>query len=372
LGKTAEGETMRGENTQQNGMFSYISPDRRVPQKHPLRWIKKQADEVLKELSPVFDDCYSEIGRPSIPPEQLLKSMLLIALYTVRSDRLFCEMLDYNILFRWFLDMDLDEKSFDATVFTKNRERLLEQEVTAKFLERVVRKAREEKLLSDEHFSVDGTLIEAWASMKSFKEKGKKDDKKPDDPGNPMVDFHGEKRGNTTHESTTDPECRLMRKGKGKEAKLCFGGHVLMENRNGLLVDLKISKATGRSEVEEALNLVRRQKRRGRKPQTVGGDKGFHQGKFVKGLRRFGISPHVAVRDGWRIQGLDERTTKKAGYRISQTIRKRIEEIFGWLKTIGGLRKSRFRGIERLEQYAQMAGAALNLLRMGRLLTAKT
>jgi transposase len=363
---------MRGENTQQNGMFSYISPDQRVPQTHPLRWIKKQADEVLKELSPVFDDCYSEIGRPSIPPEQLLKSMLLIALYTVRSDRLFCEMLDYNILFRWFLDMDLDEKSFDATVFTKNRERLLEQEVTAKFLAQVVRKAREGKLLSDEHFSVDGTLIEAWASMKSFKEKGKKDDKKPDDPGNPTVDFHGEKRGNATHESTTDPECRLMRKGKGKEAKLCFGGHVLMENRNGLLVDLKISKATGRSEVEEALNLVRRQKRKGRKPQTVGGDKGFHQGKFVKGLRRFGISPHVAVRDGWRIQGLDERTTKKAGYRISQTIRKRIEEIFGWLKTIGGLRKSRFRGIERLEQYAQMAGAALNLLRMGRLLTAKT
>jgi transposase len=317
---------MRGAKTQQNGMFSYISPDQRVPQDHPLRWIKNQADEVLKSLSPVFDACYSEIGRPSIPPEQLLKSMLLIALYTVRSDRMFCEMLDYNILFRWFLDMDLDAKSFDATVFTKNRDRLLEKEVAAKFLAHVVAKAREEELLSDEHFSVDGTLIEAWASMKSFKKKGEKDDQKPDDPGNPTVDFHGEKRGNATHESTTDHECRLMRKGKGKEAKLCFGGHVLMENRHGLLVDLKISKATGRSETEEALNLVRRQKRKGREVKTVGGDKGYHQKKFVSALRALGISPHVAMRDGWNIPGLDERTTKKAGYKISQTIRKRLKK----------------------------------------------
>jgi transposase len=361
---------MRGPNTVQGGMFSYLSPEVRVPQNHPLRWIKDQADEVLGEMSRTLDDCYSDMGRPSIPPEHLLKSMLLIALYTVRSDRLFCEMLDYNILFRWFLNMDLDAPSFDASSFTKNRERLLEKEVTAKFLLKVVEKAREKKLLSDEHFTVDGTLIEAWASMKSFQAKDKKKDKAPpDDPGNPTVDFHGEKRSNKTHESTTDPQARLMKKAAGKEAKLCFGGHFLMENRNGFLVDLSISQATGKSEVEEGLKLVKRQKKRGWKVGTVGGDKGYHQGRFVRGLRGCHVSPHVAVREGWNIEGLDKRTTEQVGYTISQRIRKRVEELIGWLKVIGGLRKSRFRGIEKLEQYAQMAGAALNLLRMGGLLT---
>ena len=253
---------MRGFQDKQTGMWSFVSIEDRIPSDHPLRRIKKLADQRLVELSRVFNRMYSEVGRPSIAPERILKSLLLIALYSVRSERQFCEQLGYNLLFRWFLDMELEEESFDATVFSKNRDRLMEHEVGRLFFDAVVRQAREAKLMSDDHFTVDGTLIEAWASLKSFRPKGedRSGDKDQGDPGNRWVDFHGEKRSNETHESKTDPESLLARKGSGKEAKLCYGAHALMENRNGLLVDLKITQATGTAEWEAAEEMIKRQR----------------------------------------------------------------------------------------------------------------
>ena len=361
---------MRGQSTGQEAMFSYVSPASRVPTDHPLRRVRAMADAALSTLSPTFDAMYSELGRPSIPPERLLKGQLLIALYSVRSDRLFCEMLDYNILFRWFLDMSLDDPSFDHSSFTKNSDRLLGHRVAQKFFDAVVRQARGEGLLSDEHFTVDGTLIEAWASMKSFKPKtpGDAPSPPPDDPGNPTVDFHGERRSNATHQSTTDPAARLMRKGAGKEAQLVFSGHVLMENRHGLCVDIRVDPATGTAELEAALRQLKRQARRGICPKTLGGDKGYHVADFVKRLRDRGIRPHLAQVTGRATPGLDGRTTRHDGYRISQKIRKRVEEIFGWMKAIGGLRKTRFRGTERTGHHVLLVGAAYNLLRMTRLI----
>jgi transposase len=360
---------MRGINDTQSGLFSYLSCDQRVPSDHPLRSIKAYADEVLAGMSVVFDAMYSALGRPSIPPERLLKGQLLIALYSVRSDRLFCEMLDYNILFRWFLDMNLEEASFDATTFTKNRDRLLEHEVAAKFFDAVVAKARDLKLLSDEHFTVDGTLIEAWAGMKSFKAKKRAPScsAPPDDPGNPTINFHGERRSNQTHRSTTDKDARLMRKGLGKEAKLVLSGHVLMENRHGLCVDLRVEEATGTVEREAAMKMVLQQKKKGVAVKTLGGDKGYHVKDFITQLRSEKIAPHIARIAGRKTPGLDDRTTRHEGYRLSQKIRKRVEEIFGWMKTVGGLRKTRFIGIARTEQYAHLTVAAYNLLRLSRL-----
>ncbi len=361
---------MRGQDENQGFMFTYLSPDQRVPRSHPLRTIKAFADMVLKEMNPTFSVMYSNIGRPSIPPERLLKAQLLIALFSVRSDRMFCEQLDYNILFRWFLDMNLEEASFDATSFTKNRERLLAHDVSLKFFDAVVRQARKRDLLSGDHFTVDGTLVDAWASMKSFqsKETQKGSSKPPENGGrNSTSDFRGEKRSNKTHQSVTDPESRLMRKGLGKEAKLSFSGHALMENRNGLCVDLQIREATHRSERQAALSMLSRQGRKRVRPKTLGADKGYHSADFIDALRGKNIIPHIAEVKNRKPPRLDGRTTRHASYMVSQRIRKRVEEIFGWFKTVGGLRKTRFKGIDRTQEYTLMVGAAYNLLRMSKL-----
>jgi transposase len=361
---------MRGTQDKQASMLALISIEGRIAPDHPLRKIKAMADQELLKLSGVFNRMYSTVGRPSVAPEKILKSLLLIALYSVRSERQFCEQLDYNLLFRWFLDMELMEESFDATVFSKNRERLMEHEVGRLFFEVVVGQARGAGLMSDDHFTVDGTLIEAWASLKSFRPKGEDRSKDNDrgDPGNRWVDFHGEKRKNETHESTTDPDSLLMRKGPGKEAKLCYGAHALMENRNGLLVDLLVSQATGNCEREAAESMLKRQRRKGLRVKSLGGDKGYDTHDFVNFLRGRKILPHVAAntqRKGG--SAIDARTTRHGSYSISQRIRKRVEEIFGWMKTVGGFRKTRFRGTDRTQLAAWWVGAAYNLVRMAKL-----
>jgi len=361
---------MRGTADKQMTMLSLVSPEQRVPPDHPIRKIKALADQELAGLSAVFNKMYASTGRPSIPPERVLKSLLLIALYSIRSERQFCEQLEYNLLFRWFLDMNLIEDSFDHSVFTKNRERLMEHEVGCLFFDAVVRQARALSLMSEEHFTVDGTLIEAWASLKSFRPKGEgpTDRSSSDGPGNPTVDFHGEKRSNATHQSTTDTEARLMRKGLGKEAKLSYGAHALMENRHGLLVDLSITLATGTSERHAAEEMLKRQARKRMRSKTLGGDKGYDTHDFVAMLRGRKITPHVAANTKRRGgSAIDGRTTRHATYQVSQRIRKRVEEIFGWMKTVGGFRKSRFKGRDRTQLSAWFVGAAYNLLRMAKL-----
>ena len=355
---------MRGRVDSQESMFSYFSPDSRVPEGHPLRRIKQHADTVLGSMNPEFDRIYAEIGRPSIPPERLLKASLLIALYSVRSDRLFCEMLDYNILFRWFLDMSLEQPGLDQSNFSRLRERLIGQDSARVFFDAVVRQGREAGLLCDEHFTVDGTLIEAWASAKSFKPK----DGPPSagDGSQAMVDFRGQRRSNDTHQSTTDDESRLARKGKGKEAKLSYGGHALMENRNGLCVDLAVCSAI-QSETEAAKQMLARQGRKRVRPTTLGGDKGYHTKDFIAHLRSKKIAPHIAQIEGRRTPGLDARTTRHAGYAVSQRKGKRVEEIFGWLKTVGGFRRTRYRGVARSQLAGYLVAAAYNLVRMARL-----
>ena len=339
-------------------MLCLVSPESRVPSDHPLRDIKKLADVALRELSPVFDAMYAETGRPSVPPERLLKSLLLIALHSIRSERQFCEQLEYNLLFRWFVDMEMLEAAFDASTFSRNRERLMEHEVAALFFAAVRRHAA--ALMSSEHFSVDGTLIEAWASMKSFRPK---DDDEGDNNG--WGDFRGERRRNDTHESKTDSEARLMRKGNGREAKLCFAGHALMENRNGLLVDLTVSEANGTAERDTALSMLEEHASRG---ATVGADRGYDTRGFVQSCRERGVTPHVAQHQNERrSSAIDGRTTRHAGYRISQTTRMRIEKIFGWIKSVGGLRRTRYRGRARTQLAAYFVGAAYNLLRVARL-----
>jgi transposase len=353
-------------------MLSLLTPEKRVPEKHPLRAVKVMAEAALKEMSPLFDAMYSTLGRSSIPPERLLKASLLMAFYTVRSERLFCEQLDYNILFRWFLDMNMEEPSFDHSSFSKNRERLIAHEVAKEFFLTIVAQARAAGLMSDEHFTVDGTLIDAWASLKSFRKKDEKpsDRPPPDDPGNPTVDFHKEKRSNATHESTTDPEAKLARKGKGKEAKLSYSQHALMENRNGLLIDLRIAEANGTAERDLALEMVG-DRLPGTKRITLGGDKGYDTKDFVEECGWRGVTPHVAQNiTEQRGSAIDGRTTRHPGYSISQRIRKRVEEIFGWTKTVANFRKTRFKGRERTELASYFVGAAYNLLRMGRLLEA--
>jgi transposase len=363
---------MRGENTKQSSMLMLMSPESRVPATHPVREVKRLADAALAKLSPVFDAMYSTVGRPSIPPERLLKAMLLMALYTVRSERQFCEQLDYNLLFRWFLDMDMTEASFDATVFTKNRDRLVEHDVAGQFFGAVVGQAKAAGLMSREHFTVDGTLIEAWASLKSFKKKGssKDDEPGPDDPGNPSVDFHGEKRTNETHESTTDPDAKLARKGNGKEAKLSYSAHALIENRNGLLVALQMDTADGRAERRNALDMID-ENLAGAGRITLGADKGYDTRDFVAACRARKVTPHVAQNAHKRRRSaIDARTTTAPGYAVSQRIRKRIEEVFGWMKTVGNFRKTRFIGFDANHIAAYMVGAAYNLLRIARLLAA--
>jgi transposase len=361
---------MRGEERRQRSMLVVVNLEERIPKEHPLRRIKQMADAALKELSPIFEQMYSPLGRPSIPPERLLKASLLMALYTIRSERMFCQQLDYNLLFRWFLDMELDEPSFDHSSFTANRDRLLEHEIGGDFFRRIVAQAQARGLLSNDHFTVDGTLIEAWASLKSFKRKGQKPGAGPDDPGNPTVNFHGEHRSNATHQSTTDPEALLARKGKGKEAKLCYSANALVENRNSLLIDLQVEPADGLAERRAAVAMAD-ERLAGSHRITLGGDKGYDTREFVATCRGLNITPHVAQNDA-RPGGsaLDARTTRHPGYAVSQWIRKRIEEAFGWMKTVGGLRKTRYRGRARVQMHAYLVGAAYNLLRIARLLAA--
>jgi transposase len=308
---------------------------------------------------------YAEVGRPSIAPERLLKASLLIALYSVRSDRLFCETLDYNMLFRWFLDMSLEERAFDHSTFSKNRQRLIEHDIAKEFFAGVIREARSQRLLSDEHFTVDGTLIESWASFKSLRRKDGEPPKSGPD-GTRMVDFKGEKRSNATHESSTDPQAKLMRKGNGQPAKLSFGAHALMENRSGLLVDLAITDST-LFEPKAAAPMLDRRRRTRERMKTLGADKGYFNKAFVALLRQRKIAPHIARIESRRAPGLDGRTTRHESYAISQRKRKRIEEIFGWMKTVGGFRKSRFIGIAKTQLAAYLVGAAYNLLRMARM-----
>ena len=361
---------MRGEVDKQSRLvLTTLSPEDRIPAQHPIRRIKVLADEALAALSPVFDEMYETTGRRSIPPERLLKASLAMALYSVRSERLFCEQLDYNLLFRWFLDMDLEEPSFDHSTFTRNRERLLSHAVAEQFFAAVVQQAKRARLISTEHFSVDGTLIEAWASLKSFRPKDEDPQDRPssDDPGNPSVDFRGEKRSNETHESTTDPESTMARKSNGQTARLSFAQHVIIENRHGLLLATCISSTVGTSEAKEAAKLLDRIEYR--QGATIAGDKAYDQRAFVDACRERGIIPHVAQNTkapgGSRIDG---RTTRHASYAASQRIRKRIEEVFGWQKTTGGFRRTRFKGTRRTQHASYLVGAAYNLVRMARLM----
>lgn len=355
---------MRGKTETQVTMLVALTPEDLVPRDHPIRHIKPIVDHALSELSSTFNRMYSEVGRPSIPPEHLLKACLLIALYSIRSERQFCERLQYDLLFKWFLDLNIMDPAFDASTFSKNKERLLEHQVAREFLGEVVAEARQRKLLSEDHFTVDGTLLEAWASLKSFRSKDG-----GETPGtvekNPVVDFRGEHRTNDTHGSATDPEARLARKGRGKEARLCFAGHVLMENGTGLVVDVTVTRATGTAERDTALDMLERVP--GARRITVGGDKNYDTYDFVTACREMNVTPHVARRQ-WT--NLDQRTVRHPGYQVSQRVRKRVEEIFGWIKTVGGGRKLRYKGVARNQLWAELTAAAYNLVRMAKLAAA--
>ena len=354
---------MRGKAKSQVSMVALVSVEGMVPDDHPLRGVKRLADEALKALSPEFEAMYSASGRPSVPPERLLKATLLLALFSVRSERQLCEQIRYNMLFRWFLDMDLSETPFDVTVFTKNRQRLMEHEVAPKFLRQVVELARARGLLSPDHFSVDGTLIEAWASMKSFRPKDG-----DDGDNNGFGDFSGTKRSNDTHESKTDPDAKLMRKGRGKEAKLAYMAHLMTENRNGLIVDMRTTQANGTAERDAAADMIaaERKSHRARKPRriTVAADKGYDAREFIVRLRKLRATPHVARR---KHSILDERTTRHAGYAVSAVARRLIEKAIGWVKGIAGLRRTRFRGRDRTDFYGHIAAAAFDLIRISHL-----
>jgi transposase len=357
---------MRGQDHQQSDIFSYLSPEQRVRQDHPLRAIRAMADLALESMSKRFDSMYAKTGRPSIPPEKLLRAQLIQMLYSVRSERLLMEEIDYSVLYRWFVGMNLDEPVWDVTVFTKNRDRLLDGDVAREFLCEVVKQAQEKDLTSDEHFTVDGTLIEAWAGLKSFQRKDQKNTP-PDDPGNPTVDFHGEKRSNETHASTTDADARLARKGSGKEAKLSYNGNLLTENRNGLIVTTEVFQVNGTAERDAALVML--EQIPGGQRVTVGGDKGYDTRDFVAECRNMNVTPHLAQntkRSGG--SAIDGRTTGHDGYEVSQRKRKRIEECFGWMKTIALLRKVRHRGLEKVGWVFTFAAAAYNLVRMKNLL----
>ena len=364
---------MRGEDRVAEGLFSYVRLEQRIPADHPLRAIRRLVDAVLTELSPALEGLYAREGRPSIPPERLLRALLLQAFYTVRSERQLMEQLDFNLLFRWFAGLSIDDPVWDATVFCKNRDRLLDGDIARKFLAGVLNQPQVRRLISSEHFSVDGTLIEAWASMKSFVPKNS-DDKPPPGQGdgsggsrNRQRDFHGEKRTNQTHASTTDPDARLFRKGTGKEAKLCHMGHTLIENRNGLIVDARLTEANGTAERTAALAMIEANTRPG---STVGADKNYDTADFVAGCRERGCTPHVAQNNTNRRSAIDRRTTRHPGYAVSQVKRKRIEEPFGWMKTVATLRKTRHRGRALVEWLFVLTAAAYNLVRIPKLLAA--
>lgn len=366
----------RGDDRHQQGMFSYLSPEERVPQDHPLRTIRAMVDAVLHDVSPTFDAIYAKVGRPSIPPEQLLRALLLQVLYTVRSERLLMEELHYNLLFRWFVGLNMDEPVWDHSTFSKNRERFLAGGVADAFFDRILAQARQRNLLSDEHFTVDATLLEASASLKSFRSKEESPQTPPDDPGNPTVDFHGERRSNDTHQSTTDPDARLYRRGKGREAQLCYMGHVVMENRHGLVVRAQATIATGTAEAETADDLIEQvagdpdegdETLAGSQRRTVGADKAFDTPDFVAAMRDLNVTPHVAQK--MKGSAIDGRTTRHPGYALSQTFRKRVEEIFGWLKTVGLMRKLRHRGTDRVDWMFVFSAAIYNLVRLRTLIT---
>lgn len=353
---------MRGNDQQNTTMFSYISPEERVPADHPLRPIRSMVDKALKEMHPLFEKLYSHTGRPGIPPERLLRALLLQVLYTVRSERMLMEQLNYNLLFRWFVGLNMDDPIWDVTVFTKNRDRLLEGDVARAFFEQVLAQARSKNLISDEHFTVDGTLIEAWAGQKSFKRKDEPPEPPSGSSGNPDVNFHGEKRKNDTHQSTTDPECRMFRKSVGTGARLCYMGHVLMENRQGLVVEPSVTQPTGTAERDASLEMVRGVS--GDRRVTLGGDKNYDTRGHVKDLRNLKVTPHVAQNNTNRNSAIDGRTTRHSGYAVSMKKRKRVEEIFGWMKTVGLMRKTRHRGRERVDWMFTFTAAAYNLTRM--------
>jgi transposase len=359
---------MRGENESTQSMFCYVSPETMVPKGHPLRPLKVMVDAALKEISLHFDAIYSHTGRPSIPPEKLLKASLLQAFFTIRSERQLVEQIGYNLLFRWFLDMALDEKPWDATVFTKNRDRLIKAEISAHFFSAVLDQARRKQLLSSDHFTVDGTLLEAWASIKSFRPK----DGPPEGPvgHNEERDFKGQKLSNATHASVTDPEAKLYRKSSQQGADLYYMGHALMENRNGLVVDATVTQANGTAEREAALAMIKKvvQKKGKKQRITLGADKGYDTQNFVEELQKIQVTPHVAQNNTNRASAIDGRTTRHPGYAVSLRIRKRVEEIFGWMKTVGNYRSPKYRGVDRVGWHFTLVAAAFNLIRMRNIL----
>jgi transposase len=353
---------MRGQKQKQVEIGGLFNVEERIDAKHPIRAVKRQCDAALAAMSGYFDEIYARQGRPSIPPERLLKAKVLMALYSVRSERMFCERLNYDLLFQWFLDMNPSEEAFDASTFSQNQKRLIEHEVADLFFHEVVELARAQHWVSNEHFTVDGTLIEAWASMKSFRPK----DEPPQGPGpgNPWMDFTGKPRKNDTHASTTDPEAKLVRKNDGDRARLCFGAHAVMENRNGLCVLFNVRNAVGEPESSVAVDNMIELRNRGFKPKSVGADRGYHTESFIEELREEHIEPHPALMDS-----RDKRGVKRnRGYLASQKLRKRVEEIFGWVKTTGCMRKSRYRGVSRTHAAAQYVAAACNLIRMAKLM----
>lgn len=359
---------MRGGEEGSEGMFSYLRPDQRVPKEHPLRPIREIVDRALASLSRQFAVLYSHTGRPSIPPEQLLRALLLQAFYTVRSERQLMEQLEYNLLFRWFVGLSMDAPVWDATTFSKNRDRLLDGDIAREFMGAVLNQPEVRQLLSKEHFSVDGTLIEAWASMKSFRAKDGSDEPPTGGGRNAERNFHGEKRTNETHASTTDPDARLYRKSPGQAAKLCHMGHLTMENRHGLIVETEMTPATGwgeRSAAEAMIEDVPRSPH-----ATVGADKAYDTAAFVANMREQGVVPHVAQNLSGRCSAIDGRTTRHSSYAASQRARKRIEEAFGWIKTVGGLRKTRHRGRDKVRWAFTLTATAYNLIRLSKLLGA--
>lgn len=365
---------MRGADEQPGSMFSYVSPEQRVPPDHPLRAVRRITDRALERLSPRFGSIYVKFGRPSVPPEKLLRALVLQALYSIRSERQLMEQLDYNILFRWFVGLGMDDAVWSPTTFTKNRDRLLSGDIAQAFFEAVLIHADTARLLSDEHFTVDGTLLEAWASHKSFQRKAGRTG--PSDPpeagGNPTIDFKGERRTNATHQSTTDPDARLYKKAQGREARLGYLGHVVMENRTGLIVDALVTPATGTAERDASIVMMSR--RRGAHRITVGADKGYDTRDHVAELRHLGVTPHVAqFATGLRRRSaIDRRTTRHPGYAISQRRRKQVEQAFGWMKTIALLRKLRHRGGARVEWIFTFTAAAYNITRMRRVIAEAT
>src|SRR6202171_1353418 len=363
-----EGKMMRGSDEGSGSLFSYVDLETRVPKGHPLRPIREITNGALSDLSADFEAMYAPLGRPSIPPEKLLRASLLQAFYSIRSERQLMERLEFDLLFRWFVGLGIDDAVWDHSVFSKNRDRLLEGEIAAKFLAAVLTQPTVKQLLSTDHFSVDGTLIEAWASMKSLKPKNEdRGDEPPVSGGrNEEVDFRGEKRSNQTHTSTSDPDAMLYRKGPGMEAKLCFIGHALMENRHGLFVDARLTRVSGHAERLAALDMI---EPRADRPETItlGGDKGFDAADFVMELREINVTPHIA-RNTNRRSAIDGRTTRHPGYAASQRIRKRIEEGFGWMKTIAGLRKTKYQGLEKVRWAFTLAAAAYNLIRLPKLM----